>query len=171
MIVGELSSALQASADLTFGVITFYSGQVTALWEAMVSAGLALRRSNDSFDLNPSVPWLHTDRGLPRVRIGSVDAFQGREFDVVFLSVTRSSRANGPGRSGNSGRTGARGLNRFGFLVLPNRLCVAMSRQRRLLVAVGDAAMMTSAEGRSAVPTLGAFHDLTGGEHGFRRTA
>ena len=60
--------------------------------------------------------------------------------------------------------------NRFGFLVLPNRLCVAMSRQRKLLVAVGDAAMMTSAEGRSAVPALAAFHDLTGGEHGFRRT-
>ena len=45
-----------------------------------------------------------------------------------------------------------------------------MSRQRKLLVAVGDAAMMTSAEGRSAVPALAAFHDLTGGEHGFRRT-
>src|ERR1035441_10194189 len=89
-------------------------------------------------------------RGLPRVRIGSVDGFQGREFDVVFLSTTRSSR---------SSRAGAQGPNRFGFLVLPNRLCVAMSRQRKLLVAVGDAAMMTSAEGRAAVPTLAAFHD------------
>ncbi len=157
--VSELSSGLQASADLTFGVITFYSGQVTAIWQAMVGAGLALRRADGAFDLNPSIPWLYTDRGLPRVRIGSVDAFQGREFDVVFLSTTRSSEP------------GARRSNRFGFLVLPNRLCVAMSRQRKLLVAVGDAALMTSAEGRSAVPALAAFHDLTGGEHGFRRTA
>ena len=158
VIVQELSSGLQASTDLTFGVITFYSGQVTAIWEAMTEAGLALRRDN-AFDLNPSIPWLHTDRGLPRVRIGSVDAFQGREFDIVFLSTTRSSEP------------GSRRSNRFGFLVLPNRLCVAMSRQRRLLVAVGDAALMTSAQGKNAVPALAAFHDLTGGEHGFRRTA
>ena len=41
VIVSELSSGLQASTDLTFGVITFYSGQVTAIWEAMVGAGLA----------------------------------------------------------------------------------------------------------------------------------
>ena len=128
----------------------------------MAGAGLAVRHGNNSFGLNPSIPWLRTERGLPRVRIGSVDGFQGREFDVVFLSTTRSSRLS---------RAGARGPNRFGFLVLPNRLCVAMSRQRKLLVAVGDAAMMTSAEGRGAVPALAAFHDLTGGEHGFRRTA
>ena len=95
VIVRELSSGLQASTDLTFGVITFYSGQVTAIWEAMVGAGLAVRRGNSAFDLNPSIPWLRTERGLPRVRIGSVDAFQGREFDVVFLSTTaRPAQAN-----------------------------------------------------------------------------
>lgn len=157
-IVRELASGLQDSADLTFGVISFYAGQVTAIWEAMSDLGLAVRQGR-TFDLNPSVPWLHTDRGLPRVRIGSVDAFQGREFDVVYLSTTRSSKA------------GSRRGSRFGFLVLPNRLCVAMSRQRRLLIAVGDASLMTSAEARSAVPALAAFHELTGGEYGFRRTA
>ena len=158
VIVDELGAALQASTDLTFGVITFYSGQVAAIWEAMTDAGLALRRGN-GFDLNPSLPWLHTDRGLPRVRIGSVDAFQGREFDVVFLSTTRSTKPS------------QRPRNRFGFLVLPNRLCVAMSRQRKLLIAVGDAGQMTSSEGREAVPALSAFHELTGGAHGFRRSA
>lgn len=118
-----------------------------------------VRGWGNGFELNPSVPWLHSERGLPRVRIGSVDAFQGREFDVVYLSTTRSSK---PGK---------RSANRFGFLVLPNRLCVAMSRQRKLLVAVGDAAQMTSPEGREAVPALAAFYDLTGGDHGFRRLA
>ncbi|MGV0741027.1 DEAD/DEAH box helicase [Mycolicibacterium sp. XJ870] len=158
VIVEELIAALQASANLTFGVITFYSGQVSAIWEAMTDAGMAFRQDN-TFGLNRSVPWLHTDRGLPRVRIGSVDAFQGREFDVVFLSTTRSSKPS------------QRPRNRFGFLVLPNRLCVAMSRQRKLLIAVGDADQMTSAEGREAVPALAAFHELTGGAHGFRRLA
>lgn len=159
VIVSELMDALRSSSELTFGIITFYSGQVTALWEAMAESGLAIRQG-DGFDLNPSVPWLRTDRDLPRVRIGSVDAFQGREFDVVYLSTTRS-RAPGSGRRSSP----------YGFLVLPNRLCVAMSRQRKLLVAVGDAAMMTSSEGREAVPPLAAFHELTGGEHGFRRSA
>lgn len=158
VIVGELTAALQTSTELTFGVITFYSGQVRAIWEALTNAGLAVRRGSE-FDLNPSLSWLRTDRGLPRLRIGSVDAFQGREFDVVFLSTTRSSPSS------------RHGSNRFGFLVLPNRLCVAMSRQRKLLITVGDAALITSAEGRAAVPALGAFHDLTGGEHGFRRIA
>ena len=163
VIVQELNAGLQASEQLTFGVITFYSGQVTAIWEAMMDAGLAVRPlsaiGGNTFELNPSVPWLHSERGLPRVRIGSVDAFQGREFDVVYLSTTRSSK---PGK---------RIANRFGFLVLPNRLCVAMSRQRKLLIAVGDAAQMTSPAGREAVPALAAFHDVAGGDHGFRRLA
>lgn len=157
VIVTQLIEGLRESpSDFTFGVITFYSGQVNALWEAMRDAGLAVRQGLD-YTLNPSVSWLYTDRGLPRVRIGSVDAFQGREFDVVFLSTVRSNKRE-------------RGHRDFGFLVLPNRLCVAMSRQRRLLVAVGDAAMFTSPEGREAVPALAALHDLTGGEHGLRKS-
>lgn len=158
VVVHELAEALQGSDEVTFGVITFYSGQTLAIWQAMTDAGLAVRRGVE-FDLNPSTPWLRTSRGLPRVRIGSVDAFQGREFDVVFLSTVRSSTPAG------------RRASPFGFLVLPNRLCVAMSRQRKLLIAVGDSALLTSPEGRRAVPALAAFHDLTGGEHGFRRTA
>ena len=70
-----------------------------------------------------------------------MDAFQGREFDVVYLSTTRSSRP------------GSRRSNAFGFLVLPNRLNVAMSRQKRLLIAVGDAGLMTSEEGRRRAST------------------
>ena len=81
------------------------------------------------------------------------------KLDVVFLSTTRSSKPS------------QRRRNRFGFLVLPNRLCVAMSRQRKLLIAVGDAGQMTSPEGRKAVPALSAFRELTGGAHGFRRSA
>jgi superfamily I DNA and/or RNA helicase len=158
VIVRELTAALQASADLTFGVITFYKGQEEAIWRAMSDAGLAVRLKR-GHELNPSISWLRTDRGLPRVRIGTVDAFQGREFDVVYLSTTRSHepRANKP--------------RRFGFLVLPNRLCVAMSRQRKLLIVVGDSDMFTSDDARRSVPALAAFHDLTGGEHGFRRSA
>jgi superfamily I DNA and/or RNA helicase len=66
------------------------------------------------------------------VSVGTVDAFQGREFDAVFLSCVRS----------GSG---------VGFLAMPNRLNVAMSRARRLLVAFGDAKTVRM------VPALEAF--------------
>jgi hypothetical protein len=158
IVVRELDHALWDDADLTFGVITFYKGQELAIWDAMAARGLAVR-SDQGFQLNPSVPRLITEHGLPRVRIGTVDAFQGREFDVVFLSTARSN----PPR-------GSRGP-RFGFLVLPNRLCVAMSRQRKLLVTVGDAAMFSTEAAEQAVPALAAFYESTGGPHGHRRSA
>jgi superfamily I DNA and/or RNA helicase len=156
VIVDELEECLRASSDLTFGVIAFYGGQVAAINDLLLARGLAVR-SEAGVLLNPGEPWLFDGRGLPRVRVGTVDAFQGREFDVVFLSTTRSTPPDRDQR------------RRFGFLVLPNRLCVAMSRQRRLLVTVGDAGMFTSDAGRAAVPWLAAFHDLAGGEFGVQR--
>ena len=157
VIADELQHALKESDELTFGVITFYSGQVKEIWQRLSDAGLAVRDSRNEWGINPSTPWMYTNRGLPRLRIGTVDAFQGREFDVVYLSTTRSSQP------------GSRRSNPFGFLVLPNSLNVAMSRQRRLLIAVGDAAFITADAGRLAVPSLAALHDLTGGPDGFRR--
>lgn len=158
VIATELLAALSENATTTFGVITFYSQQASELWAALHRAGLAVTTER-GFALDPGVPQLWTPEGLPRVRVGTVDAFQGREFDVVFLSTTRS----------NSRRAGQG--PRYGFLVLPNRLCVAMSRQRKLLIAVGDAAMFTGDAAREAVPSLAALHDLTGGHGGFRRSA
>lgn len=157
IVVEELGDSLRQSDELTFGVITFYSGQVEEIWHCMSDAGLAVRNNQGQWVINPASPWLYTSRGLPRVRIGTVDAFQGREFDVVYLSTTRSSKQ------------GSRRSNPYGFLVLPNRLNVAMSRQKRLLIVVGDAGHMTSSKGRETVPALAAFHALTGGADGFRR--
>lgn len=79
-------------------------------------------------------------------RVGTVDAFQGMEFDVVFLSVVRS---------GGS----------INFLT-PNRLCVSMSRQKKVLIAVGCKAFVTSKEARSQkVPALSGFYDLCAGKN------
>ena len=159
VIVDELKEVLQASKELTIGVVTFYSGQVEEIWQQLADAGLAVRigRNRTEWGINQSLPWMFESRGLPRLRIGTVDAFQGREFDVVFLSTVRSPSNESKAR------------NPFGFLVLPNRLNVAMSRQRKLLIAVGDGDLATSEMGRSAVPQLAAFHDLTGSTDGFRR--
>jgi hypothetical protein len=55
---------------------------------------------------------------------------------------------------------------KYGHLMLANRLCVAMSRQRRLLITVGDAAMFDTDEARAAVPGLSKFLDLCRSDDG-----
>lgn len=41
---------------------------------------------------------------------------------------------------------------KFGHLLLQNRMCVAMSRQRRLLIVVGDDTMFKSPDGKATDP-------------------
>jgi hypothetical protein len=96
-VVDLVQGAVEAeSPDLTIGVISFYAEQIRRIREELDTRGLG-----------------------DRVQVGTVDAFQGRDFDVVLLSCVRS---------GGS----------VGFLALPNRLNVAMSRARRFLGVVGD---------------------------------
>ncbi len=65
------------------------------------------------------------------VYVNVVDAFQGREADIVIFSVTRSD-------------TGG-----LGFLREMERINVALSRGRELLVIVGDHIFCQEAEGRT----------------------
>ena len=97
---------------------------------------------------------------VERLRIGTVDAFQGKEFDVVLLSMTRS--------NGVPLKDLASQRRKYGFLTLENRLCVAMSRQKRLLIVVGDEGMVLEPGAEEAIPGLKAFYELCGGDHGIR---
>ena len=109
---------------LCFGVISFYRGQVEKI--------------KDKFGSKVDGKRLH---------VGTVDSFQGKEFDVVFLSLVRESAS-------------AKGEHPFGFLTVSNRLNVAMSRQKRLLVAVGDAAFFRGEKAEAQVPGLAEFLKL-----------
>lgn len=161
-IAKEVARLLKtAHVPVSIGVITFYRAQLSALQEALISVGIC----EDDADvgetvIRPEFRTLERDDGRRDewLRIGTVDAFQGKEFDVVFLSVTRCN--DQPGTSIEQQR------RKYGHLLLPNRLCVAMSRQRRLLVAVGDKAMFASEGARDAVPGLARFLELCGGDHG-----
>lgn len=62
------------------------------------------------------------DAGLPDVRVGTVDKFQGQEAPVVLVSMTASSQAEVP-----------RGI---GFLLNRNRVNVAVSRAQWLAIVV-----------------------------------
>jgi superfamily I DNA/RNA helicase len=119
---------------LSFGIISFYSAQVTEI-----------RRKLDK-DIRD------------RVRVGSVDAFQGMEFDVIFLSVVRT-RKNMPERLPEEHDL-KYAEQFYGFMTSPNRLCVAMSRQKRLLIVVGDSNMFVNEIAAEYVPAMKKFYEM-----------
>lgn len=104
--------ATDEGKNLTYGIITFYSWQVIAINNAL---------GEELQDI---------------VRVGTVDAFQGMEFDIIFLSVVRTSKNHNKELSAIDD---AYANKLFGFLMKNNRLCVAMSRQKKALVVVGEA--------------------------------
>ena len=163
-IAKEVRRLIEHDSKLTFGVIAFYSAQVDEIGRAMVETGLT-EKANNERGWRVSEKWAttlnHEGKTVERLRIGTVDAFQGKEFDVVFLSVTRSNDL--PGRTDEEQR------RKFGHLMLENRLCVAMSRQQRLLVAVGDLDFVRADDAKTPLRALRAFTELCGGEHGIVR--
>ena len=141
---------------LTFGVISFYRAQAQ---EIKKSIGQEIK-----------------DFG-GRVRIGTVDEFQGMEFDVMFLSVVRSGKNfsnidftkleepvnGGEEEAARRAYVQEVGARLYGFLT-DNRLCVALSRQKCLLIVVGDADLFRSGEAaraaRICVPAMHALYRL-----------
>ena len=145
-LVEELSRLLTETPDLSVGVITFYAAQRDAIWRALVDKGIA-ERNPEGYDVVQH--YRHTvNRRKKRVewlRVGTVDSFQGKEFDVVLLSVVRSNDVKVPDADPKSLLYQEAVRKRFGFLAIENRLCVAMSRQQRLLLVFGDPAMFRDA--------------------------
>jgi superfamily I DNA and/or RNA helicase len=133
-----LEKAVETGLKTTFGVIAFYRAQVDEIKRELVRAGVMSEVAKDDMQLLPAYEG--------RVRVGTVDAFQGREFDVVFLSVVRSN-------------TMSDSIKRYGHLMSPNRMCVAMSRQKQLLVVVGDRRIL-GPTARKDIPALLAFFEL-----------
>lgn len=128
--VAQLAAEILAEAPrLSVGIITFYAAQQERILEELTEYGIT-HLSEDGITINEQYRALETESGLreERLRVGTVDSFQGKEFDVVILSIVRSGAV----------RANATVRDTFGFLTSENRTCVALSRQRRLLVVVGD---------------------------------
>ena len=145
--------------DLSYGVITFYSAQAKLIkWKLK------------NLDISD------------KVRVGSVDAFQGMEFDVIFLSVVRThskepsvnlsilnmdmtnSDIESPEYKEWHDYIDEVGMKYYGFLTSENRLCVALSRQKKLLIVVGDSTIFSKgnwlAVAEKCVPALKNFYEL-----------
>lgn len=178
-IAEEVVKLLQAGGDvLSIGIITFYAAQRDLIMEKLAQQQIdgvpLMERRDGTYEPHEHFKWARKVRSdgtvsvEERLRVGSVDAFQGKEFDVVLLSCVRTYQQMKAGNTvGGQALDREQQLNRqFGFLRLPNRMNVAMSRQRQMLICVGDASLATSPEAEEAVPALVAFYKLCGGEHG-----
>ena len=160
LIVERIKKYREQMTDekLSIGVISFYRSQVNNISSRLEACGL--------------------DK---EVGVGTVDAFQGMEFDIIFLSVVRTGINLGGvdlsylERDENSFTDENEkteflklkdkvGRANYGFLTSKNRLCVALSRQKRLLVVVGDADLFRGEQGarlsKIFVPELKNFYEL-----------
>jgi DNA polymerase III delta prime subunit len=164
-IARELKRLMDAPEghDLTFGIISFYSEQVKAINTALEKVGIAIREEDEKIEIVSPYKELQSANGriIERLRNGTVDAFQGMEFDVVFLSMVRSN--NFPDKNEKDSR------KKYGHLMSPNRLCVAMSRQKRLLIVAGDETMLSQAENaKQDIKPMIEFHALSEVHHATR---
>lgn len=133
--------------NLSVGIITFYAKQVNEIFREASKNGYAEQRADGSFEI--TLPYRETNDGREKLRIGSVDSFQGKEFDIVILSTVRSNTIS---------RTHENYKKVFGFLTLENRLNVAFSRSQKLLIVVGDSEMLSDDFAKTYVEGLHEFY-------------
>lgn len=133
--------------DLSIGIITFYAKQVDEIFIEASSKGYTEQKTDGNYEIK--LQYRETSDGREKLRIGSVDSFQGKEFDIVILSTVRSNTIN---RNHDNFR------KVFGFLTLENRLNVAFSRAQKLLIVVGDGEMFSDEIAKTYVEGLYEFY-------------
>jgi superfamily I DNA and/or RNA helicase len=133
--------------NLSIGIITFYAKQVDDIFKEAAKKGYAELKADGNYEI--ALQYRETPDGREKLRIGSVDSFQGKEFDIVILSTVRSNTIN---------RNHDNYKKVFGFLKLGNRLNVAFSRAQKLLIVVGDGEMFADEFAKTYVGGLYEFY-------------
>ncbi|GLJ31923.1 hypothetical protein SUGI_0642560 [Cryptomeria japonica] len=87
--------------------------------------------SNASNKWMPDKNTIDSDEYVPKVR--SVDELQGEESNIILLSLVRNVKPN----------LNVKTSENIGFLNIPNRICVALSRARIGLYVFGNAKLLT----------------------------
>ncbi len=143
----------------SIGIITFYAKQVDEIFKEAANKGYTELKSDGNYEI--AQQFRETPDGREKLRIGSVDSFQGKEFDIVILSTVRSNTIN---------RNHDNYKKVFGFLTLENRLNVAFSRAQRMLIVVGDGEMFADEFAKTYVEGLYEFYNnlSTDSSHGNR---
>lgn len=149
--------------DFSFAVITFYSGQKNIIRRKLAEKIREVEESDSTFA-----------EFLRKVQVGTVDSYQGKEFDVMFLSLVRSAVTTNPLVKNpllvEQQEIEKCGKSAYGFLMKENRLCVALSRQKCLLILVGDSNLYQNSHiyngfswgdlAQTCVPSLKALYEL-----------
>lgn len=121
----EYNSKLQNDEEKEIGLISFYGAQLKYL-----------KRLQNNYSSNLSI------------KPSSVDRFQGMERNIVIVSLVRSNCiAERPNQAPDFRiytQFGYRSQKDLGFAKSPNRLNVALSRAKRLLIIVGNSDLYSS---------------------------
>ena len=131
-IAKHIKEALDAKnyEKLSIGIITIYKDQVEAIKNELRNIGIY----DNDFNLT-------SNYSSQEILIGTVDAFQGREFDVVYLSLVYVFSED----------------EKYSRLANENAMslmCVALSRQKRLLIVVGDLSIYNIEKAKNKVKPL-----------------
>ncbi|MEL7307648.1 MAG: AAA domain-containing protein, partial [Pseudomonadota bacterium] len=145
-VVSEVQELFAENPNLSVGVITFFAAQRELILSKLAKVGIC-QQTKDGWEYLPG--YKTTEEGEEKIRVGSVDAFQGKEFDVVILSTVRSNDFSASDE--NAYR------KKYGFIRTPNRLNVAFSRAKSLIKVVGDKAMFSGETAEKAIPQVWAF--------------
>ena len=129
-ITDDVKKILKVVPDGKIGIITFYSKQAELLKKSMDDLLNAEQKSN--------------------IEVGTVDAFQGKEFDFVLLSCVRANDKEDL-------------KEKVGFLIKPNRVCVAFSRAKRQIVLYGDSKTLNE------IPYFKAYYNISKTDEGYYR--
>lgn len=146
--------------NYSYGIITFYREQVSKLYEELSKPdiGIFVKDESEHYILSSDY-WNGKYGDREYIKIGTVDAFQGMEFDFVYLSTVRSNDYEIP-MEGSTQEISRAMQKKYGFLMYENRLCVAMSRQKKALICVGDKEMLKGDFAEQAVPSLVEYYKL-----------
>lgn len=150
----------EGGRTLNYGIITFYREQVNEINKALADSSIQIMVKDEAghYVINPE--YKKNNRDVNEiVKVGTVDAFQGMEFDVVYLSMVRSNDTE-IDVSDDSPEVARMLQRKYGFLMYENRLCVAMSRQKKALICVGDSKMLQGAQAVKAVAPLVEYYKL-----------
>ena len=116
----QYQQSLSTDEEKEIGLITFYGSQMKRLRPLVEQS---------------------TKKGL-RIKMSSVDRFQGMERNIIIVSLVRSNTIAQKWNQRPDFRQfpdrGFPAQNDYGFAKSPNRLNVALSRAKRLLIVVGN---------------------------------
>ncbi|KAI0434472.1 P-loop containing nucleoside triphosphate hydrolase protein [Xylaria sp. FL1042] len=112
-------------------ILTPYLGQLHLLRDELSKDNDPVLNDLDSHDLVRAglMPFATAQVNKPKIKISTIDNFQGDESEIVIVSLTRSN---------NSGD--------IGFMYSPERLNVLLSRARNGLILIGNAETFMSSK-------------------------